>query len=160
MADPTHDLSDLLQQAFRYALALSHNRAVAEELVQDACVGIARRGGPWERGYLLASVRNRFIDRCRRNGLLKFEPLVDQDVAGPAETPAIDAALDASLETALGRLKSGEREMLYLAAVEEYTMNEIAELTGRPVGTVLSGIHRAKQKLREWLTPQRQRSSV
>ena len=68
MADPTHDLSDLLQQAFRYALALSHNRTVAEELVQDACVGIARHGGPWERGYLLASVRNRFIDRCRRNG--------------------------------------------------------------------------------------------
>ena len=160
MADAKDELPDLMQQAFRYALALSHDRAVAEELVQDACVGIARRGGPWERGYLLTSVRNRFIDRCRRNRLMKFEPLQDFDAADTSEPASVDASLDASLEEALGRLKSGEREMLYLAAVEEYTTSEIAELTGRPVGTVLSGIHRAKQKLRQWLSPQRQRSSV
>ena len=150
MAVADDDLADLLQRAFRYALALSHDRAVAEDLVQDACVGLAKHGGPWEIGYLLASVRNRYIDRCRRERIVKFQPMTaDDDFAGPSTAESHDD----SLEAALGRLSGDERELLYLAAVEEHTSQQIATLTGRPLGTVLSSIHRAKQKLRQWLTP-------
>jgi RNA polymerase sigma-70 factor (ECF subfamily) len=40
-----------------------------------------------------------------------------------------------------------ERELLYLWAVEEYTMKEISELTGIPRGTLLSRIHRIRKKV-------------
>jgi RNA polymerase sigma-70 factor (ECF subfamily) len=54
---------------------------------------------------------------------------------------------------ALGHLRPREREALYLSAVESYTAQEIADLTGSPRGTVLSLLHRAKGKLREILGP-------
>ena len=53
-----------------------------------------------------------------------------------------------ALSAALAELSPGERELLFLAVIEEYTAVEIARLTGRPRGTVLSSIHRTKQKLR------------
>ena len=62
------------------------------------------------------------------------------------------SADDDDLHQALGRLKRSERELLYLAIVESYTATEIAEITGRPRGTVLSTLHRSKQKLRDLLT--------
>jgi RNA polymerase sigma-70 factor (ECF subfamily) len=72
------------------------------------------------------------------------------------ELPAVEAprqpADDDDLHQALGRLKRSERELLYLAIVESYTATEIAEITGRPRGTVLSTLHRSKQKLRDLLT--------
>ena len=59
--------------------------------------------------------------------------------------------LDPALERALGRLRAEERELLYWAWVEGRTAQEISELTERPRGTVLSALHRAKQKLRREL---------
>jgi RNA polymerase sigma-70 factor (ECF subfamily) len=144
------ELDELLQRAYRYALALTHDPSTAEDLVQEACVAIARHGGPWQAGYMFSAVRSRFIDACRRRGLVAFEPI------GPMEFAAaesIDTSLDGTLENALARLKPGDRELLLLAVVEEYSTKEIAALTGRPLGTVLSSIHRAKLKLREWLSP-------
>jgi len=150
MNPPPDELDDLLQRAYRYALALTHDPSLAEDLVQEACVSIARRGGPWQAGYMFAAVRSRFIDGCRRNGVVAFERIGEMDFAGPE---AIDTTLDGTLERALARLKPADRELLMLAIVEEYSTKEIAALTGRPLGTVLSSIHRAKLKLREWLSP-------
>jgi RNA polymerase sigma-70 factor (ECF subfamily) len=56
---------------------------------------------------------------------------------------------DEALERALSRLRPGDRELLYLNAVEGYSTREIGNLIGKPRGTVLSSLHRAKQKLRE-----------
>lgn len=144
------DLDELLQRAYRYALALTHDASSAEDLVQEACVSIARRGGPWQVGYLFSAVRSRFIDGCRRRGLVAFESIEHADVAA---AESVDALLDDTLERALAKLKPADRELLMLAVVEEYSTKEIADLTGRPLGTVLSSIHRAKLKLREWLSP-------
>ena len=147
MADDLADLNDLLRRAFRYALSLTHDRAGAEELVQDACLGVSRAGGPWRIEYLIAAIRNRHCDLCRRRRTLEFHPL-EQDVAAAPFT----SDGDPELESALASLRAEERELLYLAAVEEYSASRIAEMTGRPRGTVLSAIHRAKQKLRGLLT--------
>ena len=53
----------------------------------------------------------------------------------------------ASLDRGLGLLRSEEREVLFLAAVEGYTAREIAAATERPRGTVTSLIYRARRKL-------------
>lgn len=55
---------------------------------------------------------------------------------------------------ALNNLRSQEREALFLTAVEGYTAQEIADLTHQPRGTVLSLVHRAKQKIRRFVKHQ------
>jgi RNA polymerase sigma-70 factor (ECF subfamily) len=143
-------LDALLQSAYRYAYALTHDRLLAQDLVQDACLSLSRRGGPWRIGYLITAIRNRYIDHYRRGQVVPFQPLEDlEDV--PGEPPS-DAFADETLYVALDLLKPTERELLYLSVVEEYSAAEIARLTGRPRGTVLSAIHRAKQKLRRLLS--------
>ena len=83
-----------------------------------------------------------------------MHPLDDQtDAALETEDAPLDEAI---LEEALGSLRPPEREALYLATVEDYTAQEIADLTGRPRGTVLSMIHRARKKLRGFLTDEAQ----
>lgn len=108
---------------------------------------VTRAGGPWSKPYLLAVIRNRFIDECRRNKRVRFQPLEGID---PADDPKFEGGEE--VERALSRLPREERELVYLAVVEGYTTTEIAELTSRPRGTVLSLIHRAKQKLRRMLS--------
>ncbi|MGF1634858.1 MAG: RNA polymerase sigma factor [Phycisphaerae bacterium] len=141
------DAAELLQRAYRYALALTHDPDAAEEVVQDAFVSVSRRGGPWNAGYLFTAVRNRYIDVYRRRQKLPMMALEDFDAAA---APAGGMA-DDELEQALARLRSEEREALMLNVVEGYSASEIGEMTGKPRGTVLSLIHRAKIKLREIL---------
>ena len=125
---------------------LTHDRHLAEELMQDACLAVARRGGPWRISYMITVIRNRHIDICRREAVLKFRSLDDLEAACTA--PRSGEIIDEELVAALGKLRPEERELLHLAAVEKYSMSEIAELTDRPRGTVLSSVHRAKHKLR------------
>lgn len=154
-----HDdvLTSLLQGGFRYALALTRQRNAAEDLLQDAWVAVLQARGPCHRGYLFAPIRSQFLNRHRRESLISVVPLdelegelVDETTVGDEDTLAL---LDAAqLDNALALLRPLEREALFLAVVEEYTAQEIAELTGQPRGTVLSLVHRARQKLRRALT--------
>lgn len=145
----------LLTSGYRYALSLTHDPSAAEDLLQDACLAILGAGGPWERPYLFATLRHRFIDRCRRERRVRF-----LSIEGGGDTPRIepgeeweapDFLLNGQLSRALGALRFEEREALFLAVVEGYTAEEVGELTGRPRGTVLSLLHRAKAKLRDLL---------
>ena len=148
MADQSSSLDDLLQRGFRYALSLTHDRTAAEDLLQEACLRISRRGGPWQAGYLLKAIRNRCIDDVRREARVRFEPL---DALPPLADAEEGDHENHTLERALGRLSSTERELIFLHVVEEYTAAEIAEMTGKPRGTILSAVHRAKRKLQSLL---------
>ncbi len=149
----TDDLNGLLQRGFRYALSLRNDRNGAEDLLQGACLRLSRKGGPWRFQYLVRVIRNLHIDQHRRDQKVMFERL--HDVAGVE--PPTNVLRDDALERALGRLRPEDRELLYLSAVEGYTASEIGELTGKPRGTVLSALHRAKEKLRDLLGIQDER---
>lgn len=157
MHDEPPDMAELLQHGYRYALALTHDPSQAEDLVHEACVSILRAEGPWHRGYLFATIRHRFIDDCRRRGRtpetpLETSPGIDTLADEASMQQALDAMIEAeSITDILNHLRPAEREALYLAAVEQYTASQIAALTGKPRGTVLSLIHRARRKLRECL---------
>jgi len=64
----------------------------------------------------------------------------------------ISNAEDRQLQSALATLRVREREALFLSVIEGYTAQEIAELTLSSRGTILSLIHRARQKLNQRLT--------
>jgi RNA polymerase sigma-70 factor, ECF subfamily len=151
------DIEGLLNAGYRYAFALSHDAVEAEDLLQDACVSILAAGGAWERPYLFATIRNRFIDRYRRNRKILFLP-IDAEVHDEADSnwDAPDVLATGMLERALRSLRAEEREALFLAIVEGYTAEEIARLTTRPRGTILSLIHRTKAKLRAFFEKRRE----
>ena len=155
-------LKDLLQRGFRYALALTHDPDEANDLLQDAWLAVLRRGSPRHVGYLFRTMRNRFLDLERRRRLVAIEPLE----ALPANADELSFLDQASLfpETdtvrqALGALRPPEREALFLAAVEGYSVSEIAELTSQPRGTVSSLVQRARRKVQGFFKTNRRRKT-
>ena len=153
MADASGDLGEVLQRGYRFALSLTHDAARAEDLVQDAWLSVLSARGPRTRQYLFATIRNRFIDQCRRNALVFTEPLATDEeceVGVWQDDPEIHVQ-DGALQRALDRLRPEERAVLFLSAVEGFTAQQIAELLDWPRGTVLSCVHRARNKLRHIL---------
>jgi len=138
--DPQH----LVQAGYRYALALTHHHYDAEDLVQQAWLKLTHRYGHVKhRTILYTAIRHLFYDQCRRGKIVTFGPLEDSlEPTSSESSPSCD-----DLDVLLAGLRPEEREALYLNAVEGYTTREIAEQTGFPRNTVLSLIHRARQKL-------------
>ena len=150
----------LLLHGFRYALSLTHEPTQAEDLLQDAWVAVLRAGGPRKRAYLFSAIRSRFLDQRRREQLVAIESLDDTDTHQEHTAERTDEMLFADvqmLEKALVILRPVEREALLLFDVEGYTAKEIATLTGHPRGTVLSLIHRSRQKLKKHLLSQEEK---
>ena len=140
---------DLLQSGFRYALALTHHQQDAEDLVQEAWVRLCKRyGRPSSRAVLFTTIRNLFIDRCRRARVVAFEAMPDDGGNFTAETGTAPGTAD-DLQQLLGELRPGEREAIYLHYLEGHTAQEVGVMTRQPRGTVLSLLHRALQKLRQ-----------
>lgn len=148
----SESIEELLHSGYRYALSLTHNKACAEDVLQEAWLAVLKADGPHTRPYLYSAIRSRFLNVNKREKLL---PAISLDEAPELEEPFDDTEIRYSLECpileeALAQLRDTEREALFLTAVEGYTANEIAIFTQQPRGTVLSHIHRAKQKIRRF----------
>lgn len=153
------DAEELLQAGYRYALSLTHDPDEAEDLVQDTWIKLQQKGhGQPERAFFLRSLRNLWIDEIRRRN--RRGEVVELDEARVVDErseqePAVSedefAFTGADLESALGRIRPEEREVLYLNAVEQMSARDIAEHTGRSRGTVLSLLSRGKERLRRIL---------
>ena len=157
-----------LADAYALARWLTGNRADAEDVVQDACLrafrGIGGFGGVNARAWLLTIVRHAaytWLGRNRSASLLMVDDLeaVEQRQAssggafdqGP-QTPeaALIAKADARrLEAAIAELPVPFRETLVLRDVQGLDYREIAEVTKVPIGTVMSRLARARQRLIE-----------
>ena len=142
--------AELLQAGFRYALALTHHREEAEDLVQESWLNLCRRYGKVENcAVLFTAVRNLYIDQCRRRKLVHFDSLDGEDVPEVAEIPVDEPCVKGELAALLGRLKPTEREVIFLHYYQGHTAEEICQLHGQSRGTVLSLIHRSLAKLRK-----------
>ena len=136
--------SELAQAGYRYALSIARHQHDAEDLVQQAWLKLQRAyGGVEGTPVLFRTIRNLFYDVKRRSKIVQFEPLDKSPEQGKGESSGV--ALD--MELLMSRLRPEEREALYLNVVEGFTATEISEKTGSPRGTILSHIHRARQKL-------------
>jgi RNA polymerase sigma-70 factor (ECF subfamily) len=148
-----------LDAAYNLARWLSRSPADAEDIVQDAMLRAYRgfdglRGGdakPW----LLTIVRNCWHNRLiveKRHGhaaLPEDEHLLPPSDAADPEGSAIDASDSRKLNALIARLAPAFREVLILREMEELNYQEIAEVTGAPIGTVMSRLARARATLRE-----------
>jgi RNA polymerase sigma-70 factor (ECF subfamily) len=139
----------------------------AEELAQDTFVkafralhtyDVSRKFSAW----LLTIAHHVAIDELRK-GSLRTQSLDEITDDGPqqrdfpdtrAATPAAvreRAELAEALRTAMGRLRPEYREVVALRYERDLDYDEIAEITGLPMGTVKSSLHRARKELAEHL---------
>ncbi|MEZ9197889.1 RNA polymerase sigma factor [Shewanella sp. 10N.286.54.B9] len=140
---------ELLQSLYRYCLCLTRHSAAAEDLLQTAIEHWLKSAAKpvHAKAYLRTVIRNQFIDDCRRQNRIDFEPLDQHAPALLDETSMEQIALQHDLiEYLFLQLNAAEREVLYLWAVEGFSAAEIASDLGQPRGTVLSRLHRIKIK--------------
>jgi RNA polymerase sigma factor (sigma-70 family) len=157
-------LAPHVDRLYRLAFRLTNNRADAEDLVQEVLVKAYERHaeltsiealGPW----LGRVLYNRFVDDSRRYARtrLKVVPLdataeLPDSSAAPTGEPHADAAFDIiTLNEALGKLSLEHRSVLMMHDAEGYKLPEIQLITGIPIGTLKSRLHRARARLRELL---------
>jgi RNA polymerase sigma factor (sigma-70 family) len=159
-----------LDDAYALARWVLGNRADAEDVVQEACLralrGISGFSGANGRAWTLTIVRNAAYDWLRKNrpaaivqvdDLEKVERLASRDNAAIApaqndpETALIARSDEQQLYAAIEGLPAAFRETLVLRDVQGLGYREIAEITGVPIGTVMSRLARARDRLIETL---------
>lgn len=141
----------------RVAMSITHNAADAEDLVQDSLLraykAIDQFDGAHPRAWLLTIVRNTQINRTRRRRpeLLDdpatdaAQPTAEED--GP-EALVVGSTFDAVVEAALDALPEKFRRVVELVDVGGLNYAEAAQVLGVPAGTVMSRLHRARQRIR------------
>lgn len=127
------------------ATAITMDRQLAEEVVQEAFVGLQRNAGRVEQpvGYLQRSVVNHAISLLRRRRVAADHVAV---TAPPASTPEIDETWSAVV-----RLPPKQRAVVVLRYWQDLTIPDIAQTLGWPAGSVKSTLHRALRRLEEEL---------
>ena len=133
----------------RYARVLARTTARADDLVQDTLERAWAKRHLWQAGsdlraWAFSIMHNVHVNQARRR---EPEPLSDDfELSSP---PMQERGLELrDLYRALARLPVDYREVLMLVAVEELRYAEVAEILNVPVGTVMSRLSRARERLR------------
>jgi RNA polymerase sigma-70 factor (ECF subfamily) len=140
----------LLPALRRYARSLARSDFEGEDLLQDSLEAALTRRGQWRglnlRGWLLTIMTNRY-----RNGRrsLQRHPSIDLDEAieTPSPAPLSDPLERRRLEAALDTLPADQRSVLMLVVIEGCSYAEVAHILEIPIGTVMSRLARARQRI-------------
>jgi RNA polymerase sigma-70 factor, ECF subfamily len=146
-------VEQLIPRLRRYARALTGERAAADDLVQDTLERAWNKFHLWRRGsdlraWLFTIMHNVYVNQVRSR---KGSPIVavgDDDIDAPVRASQADMLEIRDLETALQRLPAEQREVLLLVALERLSYDEAARALGIPIGTVMSRLSRARERLR------------
>lgn len=145
-----------LDAAHNLARWLARNDADAEDVVQEAVLRAFRFFGGFRGGdakvWLLAIVRNTFYTQRARTPAAGSVDAFDEAIHGGADHDDPQAVLlraaDAqALRDALERLPPEYREVLVLRELEECSYKQIASITQLKIGTVMSRLARARERL-------------
>lgn len=137
------------------ALALTRNRAGAEDLVQDAVCNALSAEESFIPGTNFAAwmhriLRNRFISNLRKRRDTTDIDDVPQS-AFATEAPHENRLALKELASAMTRLPADQREALVMVVIHGMSYEALAEATGCAVGTAKSRVFRARRQLEAWL---------
>ena len=146
---------ELIPRLRRYARALAGDRPSADDLVQDTLerawskLHLYRRGTDL-RAWLFTVMHNVYVNQ--RRAARPSSPLDEEmpELVQPARE--IDALVLRDLDAAIRRLSPDQREVLLLVALEDMSYAEAADALEIPIGTVMSRLSRAREKLRAMLS--------
>jgi RNA polymerase sigma-70 factor (ECF subfamily) len=152
-----------LDAAYNLARWLTRADQDAEDLVQTSYLRALKSfdgyHGTNSRAWLLSIVRNACYtwhqQKRAREGATPFDEQihgVDSDATNP-ETQQLRKDRRALIRQAIEELPVELREVIALRELEELTYKEIASIAEIPIGTVMSRLARARQRLRDRLAP-------
>ncbi len=160
------------RRVYNLLARMLRNPALAEELTQETFLKAFTRLRSFDPGYkfsnwILKIAHNAAIDAMRRRGAQEVsldDPgdreesklgtwLVDPK-SGQAAEQLERQDLGRILQVAVDRLRSEYRRVVVLRYQEELSYEEIAEITGWPVGTIKSHLHRARSEMAGFLRAQ------
>jgi RNA polymerase sigma-70 factor, ECF subfamily len=151
-----------LNSAYNLARWLTRNQHDAEDVVQESYLRalqafetfqIGRDGRPW----LLRIVRNTCYTWLRENRPSEIVSGIDEstdeaiDTAMDAETALIEKTGVELIRLTIQEIPLEYREVVILRELEEWSYKEIAEITGIPIGTVMSRLSRGRRELQKRL---------
>ncbi len=160
------------KKVFNLAYRLSGNRADAEDLTQEAFYRAYRRFESYEgdrpfENWIFRIVTRLFLDMKRARGrrvktVSSDAPLLTDSTGDSVQFESADERptpeqsllsehLSEDLEHGLSHLTAEQRELIWMADVEQVPYAEIAERFQTPVGTIRSRLHRAHKQLRKVL---------
>lgn len=150
-----HDvIIEVIPSLRRYARALTGRTDEADDLVQDSLERAMSRWHLWQRDralrpWLFTIMHNLFISGRRRDARRPTQVAFENEEDLPGTAPTQAAGLEmAELAAALEKLSDEQREALLLVGLEGFTYGEVADITGVPIGTVMSRLSRGRERLR------------
>lgn len=152
MSDHDSLIAEQIPRLRRYARALTGERAAADDLVQDTLERALSRFHLWRRGsdmraWLFTIMHNIFVNQARSRMRHPHEAL-----DGPAEDALHYREPDWSdlrdIGEALAKLPVEQRTVVLLVGLEQFTYDEAARVLEVPIGTVMSRLSRARERMR------------
>jgi RNA polymerase sigma-70 factor (ECF subfamily) len=156
---PDPDLIAALPRLRRYARVLTGDLNRADDLVQDTLTRAWAKRELWREGsdlraWLFTIMHNVHVNQFPLRQREFSEISLDADEGSvvaweiPVRATQSDRVELAEVFAQIGRLPDEQREVLLLAAVEEMRYQDIAKVLDVPIGTVMSRLSRAREKLR------------
>lgn len=147
-------LEEQIPQLRRYARALCGDAWAADDLVQDTLERACDRWQLWKAGtdlraWLFTVMHNIWVDGARRALRQQGQRVDIEDVAHELTAPSAEPGQTLDLQRCLLRLPEDQREVLLLVTLQDLSYQDVAEITGVPIGTVMSRLSRARARLRE-----------
>jgi RNA polymerase sigma factor (sigma-70 family) len=147
-------LVELIPRLRRYARALAGDRASADDLVQDtlerawAKLHLYRRGTDL-RAWLFTVMHNVHVNK--RRTARPTETLDDEAIELAQRAVQGDSLVVRDLDRAIALLPAEQRAVLLLVTLEDMSYEEVARTLSIPMGTVMSRLSRAREKLRQMM---------
>ena len=161
---------EFMPALFAAAMRMTHNRADAEDLVQEVYLRAYRGFNGFEQGtnlkaWLFRILTNTFINTYRAKqrrpqeselgdleDLYMYKRIASINPASrSAEDQLFDLFTDDEVKAALEALPDNFRLPVLLADVQDFSYKEIAEILDIPIGTVMSRLHRGRKAMQKRL---------
>jgi RNA polymerase sigma-70 factor (ECF subfamily) len=147
---------------WRLAQSWCRNRALADDLVQDTLTKALSRHSQLRdqeamHAWLCSILANSWHDHLRGGKeVLDIDSIEENELAsaGCPEEDCLQNEIVQRVRAAVGKLPAGQREVITLVDLEEFSYAEVAEILGVPIGTVMSRLSRARAALRTVLCEQ------
>ncbi len=144
---------------WRYAMVLSRNKDVAEELVQSTCVRALERSAQYTPGtridrWLFTVLHSVWINELRAQRVRMGQGFVESDeLLAPDHQQHNEQRMQyAKVMQRVGQLPEAQRNAVFLVYVEGFTYQEAADTLAVPIGTIMSRLAVARTTLASAVT--------
>ena len=153
MPDFAQNLTSQIPRLRRYARALTHDPAWADDLVQDTMERALGRRWLFRANsnliaWLLTMLYRLYLNDVASHRISRSAP----EESAPEPAASGDVAMQLDLRRALARLSPEHRAVVVLIGLEQLSYKEAAAILDVPIGTVMSRLMRGREKLRALLS--------